>query len=654
MKSAFIILIMQLTICIAHQAYGQFTTQWVHRAGSTSGDAGTSVATDASGNIYVAGYFTGTVDFDPGPAVFDLSAVANNDAFLAKYNASGVFLWAISVGGTDTDIAEAVTTDASGNIYISINFGSVIDMDPGPGVANFTTPGFDSGILGKYDANGNYIWAIPLLTPASSGISDIAIDAANNIFITGAFHGTVDFDPGTAVANLTSSGNADIFFAKYDVNGNYQFAKSIGAGAFDVGFFIEVDGIGSILISGYYRLTVDFDPGAGVANLTAVGSLNDVFFAKYDANGNYLWARSIGASPNDIPGGIMTDASNNVIVTGGFSGTVDFDPGPTVVNLTPTGTDIFIAKYDANGNYIWAKGIGSTGTDASYALTGDGNGGFYISGEFGATVDFNPGAAITNITSNGNSDIFFARYNADGNFLSAGNVGGSSSDYSQDMELVDADNVLITGFFFGSADFDPGPGVNTLISAGVSDIFFGKFSSNSGSLPVTLSSFKTNCTVDGATLYWTSSQEQNSLNYIIEKSYNGVQFEMAGTVTAIGNSTVATHYTFTDKTNRSQKTFYRLRQNDNDGKFVYSKTIVSNCASSASVISIYPNPVINELTIVSRDPIQKITVYDVGGRVVNLIKQTQNKIDTRQLKKGMYILRIETIEGIFLKNFVKQ
>ena len=180
---------------------------------------------------------------------------------------------------------------------------------------------------------------------------------------------------------------------------------------------------------------------------------------------------------------------------------------------------------------------------------------------------------------------------------------------------MDADNVLITGFFFGSADFDPGPGVNTIISAGVSDIFFGKFNSNSGSLPVTLSSFKINCTGDGVNLSWTSSQEQNSLNYIVERSYNGIQFESTGTVAAIGNSTVATHYTFTDKTTSRQKTFYRLRQNDNDGTFTYSKIIVSNCNSLTSAISVYPNPVINELTIVSREPVQKITVYDAGGRM---------------------------------------
>ena len=292
MKSAFLIFIIPMTMCFSKQAFSQFTTQWVHRAGSASGDAGTSVAVDPSGNIYVTGYFTGTVDFDPGPPVFNLTAVANNDAFLAKYNASGVFLWAKSIGGADTDLAEAVTTDALGNVYISINFGATIDMDPGPGMASFTTVGFDSGILGKYDANGNYQWAILLASPASSGISDIKIDAANNIFITGAFHGTVDFDPGIAVENLTAASNADVFIAKYDANGNYQFAKRMGAGAFDVGFFIELDGTGSIIISGYYRLTVDFDPGPGVANLTAVGSLNDVFFAKYDANGNYLWAVS--------------------------------------------------------------------------------------------------------------------------------------------------------------------------------------------------------------------------------------------------------------------------------------------------------------------------------------------------------------------------
>src|SRR5262249_17116345 len=147
------------------------------------------------------------------------------------------------------------------------------------------------------------------------------------------------------------------------------------------GSFIELDGSGNIFVSGYYRLTVDFDPGPGTSNITAVGTLNDVFFAKFDAAGNFLWARSIGSTSNDIPGGISIDPTGNVIVVGGFNGTVDFDPGSGTENLTAEGRDIFLEKYDVNGNYTWAKRIGSTGTETAYAITGDGSGGFYVSGE---------------------------------------------------------------------------------------------------------------------------------------------------------------------------------------------------------------------------------------------------------------------------------
>jgi hypothetical protein len=652
-----ILVLLLIAILAFHTLSAQFTQTWVHALGNTTGDVGNAIARDANGNVFITGYFNGTVDFDPGTAVYNLTSGPNNDAYLAKYSAAGSLLWAHAFGSTDTDIGEAITTDGAGNVYLGMSFSNTIDMDPGTGLANFTSPGFSSGILAKYDANGNYLWAFMLASPGSSGVSDIVTDASNNVYFTGSFHGTVDFDPGPSTVNLVSGGNADICFAKYDANGNFILAKNMGAGAFDVGFSIEIDAALSIYISGYYRLTVDFDPGPATANITAVGTLNDIFFAKYDAAGNYLWAKSVGSTSNDVPGGIALDAAGNIFVSGGFAGVTDFDPGPGTVNITPQGRDIFLGKYDANGNYLWVKSIGGSGTDGSYATTSDGTGGCFITGEFTGIVDFDPGTATFNLASNGGTDIFFARFNAAGNFSSAGNVGGANSDLGRDIELAEPNSVIVTGYFQGTADFDPGTGVNNLTSAGIFDIYFGKYSSNSGSLPVTLTSFDAICTATVIQLSWNSKEEKNAARYVIEKSPDGIHFDSIGKIEAKG----AGDYRYNDQYVSIQKMFYRLRQVDRDERFIFSKTITAHCRIENEIIRLFPNPATDKLIIelnTSAGEVKHVRLIDVLGRTVKLagIKNPpgQLTIDIQSLPKGTYLLQVEYRNQVFQKQFMKQ
>jgi len=209
---------------------------------------------------------------------------------------------------------------------------------------------------------------------------------------------------------MTSVGSRDIFIAKYDNNGNYFWAKSIGGTVLDESFIIALDGYGNLYITGYFNATSDFDPGVGVANLVPVGS-RDILFAKYDNNGNYLWAKNIGSTLDDFGYSLAVDAVGNVYITGEFQGTADFDPGTGTANLTTNGSyDIYIAKYDNNGNYLWANKIGGTSSDAGNSITIDGSGNIYITGGFYGTTDFDPGAGTANLTSSGVSDIFFAKY----------------------------------------------------------------------------------------------------------------------------------------------------------------------------------------------------------------------------------------------------
>lgn len=457
---------------------------WAKNIGSTGTDYGQSIAVDDSGNSYITGYFNGTADFNPDTGTANLTSFGLDDIFFAKYDANGNYLWAKSIGGSGYDRGTNILVDGSGNILVTGFFYVTVDFDPDTGNASLASVGYSDIFFAKYDANGNYLWAKSIGSTADDWSNSIAVNRSGNVYITGAFNDTADFDPGAGTANLISMGFFNIFFAKYDANGNYLWAKSIGSTSNGYGNSITVDPSspdGNIYITGNFYGTADFDPGTATVNLMSVG-LYDIFLAKYDANGNYLWAKGVGSTGDDIGYGIAMDNSRNSYITGYFYNTADFDPDTGTSNLTSVGSeDIFFAKYDTNGNYLWAKSVGSTGSDISYSIAVNPylpGGNFYITGYFGGTSDFDPGADTVNLTSAGLSDIFFAKYDANGNYLWAKSIGGADYDIGYGI-AADRDslggNTYITGLLQSTADFDPGAGTANLIPVGFYDIFLARY-----------------------------------------------------------------------------------------------------------------------------------------------------------------------------------
>ncbi|MBI2280336.1 MAG: SBBP repeat-containing protein [Bacteroidetes bacterium] len=443
---------------------------WAKNMGGTSNDEGKSITTDAAGNVYTTGYFTGTADFDPGAGVFNLTSAGSQDIFVSKLDAAGNFMWAKKMGGTSIDIGYSITTDTSGNVYTTGYFQGTADFNPGAGVFNLTSAGGADIFVSKLDAAGNFMWAIKMGGTSEDVGLPITTDAAGNVYTTGYFQGTADFDPGAGVFNLTSAGGNDIFVSKLDAAGNFMWAIKMGSTSSDVGLSITTDAAGNVYTTGYFTGTADFDPGAGIFSLTSAG--DDIFISKLDAAGNFMWAIKMGSTSSDYGYSITTDASSNVYTTGYFTGTADFDPGAGVFNLTSAGSqDIFVSKLDAAGNFMWAIKMGSTLADHGRSITTDAAGNVYTTGYFTGTADFNPGAGGFNLTSAGSADIFISKLDAAGNFMWAIKMGGASNDYGQFITTDAAGNVYTTGYFMGTVDFDPGAGGFNLASAGGTDIF---------------------------------------------------------------------------------------------------------------------------------------------------------------------------------------
>jgi hypothetical protein len=196
-------------------------------------------------------------------------------------------------------------------------------------------------------------------TSEDVGLS-IVTDANGNVYSTGYFGGTADFDPSLGVMNLNSKGDRDIFIQKLDEDGNLLWVKEIGGIGRDVGFSIDVDVNGSIYITGYFQGVVDFDPDSGITNLTANGGI-DIFIQKLNKNGKLLWVKQMSGTGIDVGLSINIDLNGNIYSTGYFQSVVDFDPNSGITNLTSNGdNDIFINKLDSNGNLLWAKQIFKT------------------------------------------------------------------------------------------------------------------------------------------------------------------------------------------------------------------------------------------------------------------------------------------------------
>ena len=322
---------------------------WAKRFGDTLTDAGYGVAVDASGNVYTTGGFSSTVDFDPGDGTSNLVSAGSSDVFVSKLDSSGNFVWAKRFGGTLSDVANDLAIDGSGNVHTTGYFNGTVDFDPGDGTSNLVSAGTTDVFVSKLDSSGNFVWAKRFGGTSSDEAYGIDLDSSGNVYTTGFFYLTADFDPGSGTSNLTSVGSDDGFVSKLTSSGDFVWARQIGGSSGGYPEEIEVDSSGIVHITGYFQGTVDFDPGADTSNLTSAGSL-DIFVSKLTSAGDYAWAVRFGGTSSDWGRSIALDSSSNVYTAGYFNSTVDFDPGAGTCNKTSAGLhDVFVSKLNSAG-----------------------------------------------------------------------------------------------------------------------------------------------------------------------------------------------------------------------------------------------------------------------------------------------------------------
>lgn len=287
----------------------------------------------------------------------------------------------------------------------------------------------------------------------------IALDGAGNAYLSGYFYGTAIFGSQSLVASGGES-DADIFVAKLDPDGNWLWAVTAGGTEDDAGFRIAVDGSGYACLVGMFKNTATF----GSQTLTASGDF-DVFVAKLDSSGNWLWAAGAGGIHPDSGYGIALENSGVVYVTGLFMGTATFGSHTLTASADDTNTDIFVARLDPSGNWLWATRSGGTDHDAGFNIVTDDSGNAWVTGVFARTATF----GSHSLTAGGYYDVFVAKLNPSGNWLWAARAGGTELDdsYGYGIALDGSDNACVTGYFDGTANF----GSHSLITNGYRDIF---------------------------------------------------------------------------------------------------------------------------------------------------------------------------------------
>jgi gliding motility-associated-like protein len=337
-------------------------------------------------------------------------------------------------------------------------------------------------------------------------VMNATTDAEGNVFLCGHIIGTVDVDPGPGIYNISSNSYYEnAYLVKLDSLGNFVWAKCFNtANSYNTSYSaaVKTDTDGNVIITGTFWGSINCNPGGTACNLTANGYDRDIFVAKFDPDGNFIWARQGEGKFTEYVNDMSVDKEGDITICGIFSDTVDFDPGPAKYNLFSEGYsgDIFIWKLTSGGYLQYAKMIGGDSYDGVTDIDSDSEDNLYVAGYFSGAVDFDPGNGNSTLVAPG-SRAFLLKLDKDANFFWVKELdsGGTNSVLSVDS----AGNAYVTGSFYSQFDADPGAGVKILTSNGVSDCYVIKFRSSGDFV--------------WGTSYGSTSYEYSSSIYVNEK-----------------------------------------------------------------------------------------------------------------------------------------
>ncbi|MBL4658230.1 MAG: T9SS type A sorting domain-containing protein [Flavobacteriales bacterium] len=466
------------------ELYGQdLNLLWAKGVGGSFSDYGKEIAVDVSGNVFVAGNFTsGDADFDPGLGTAIHGAGTGGDGYIAKYNSQGDYLWSIFLGAGGSGHVFDIVLDDTGNVYACGTLQGTIDFDPGVGSQQLTSLNNQDLFIAKYSGQGDFRWANRLAGAFFYGNRGavIAVDQIGDIIIAGEFEDTCYFSSLPDSNYIISESSADLFIAKYSNGGNFQWAKNLVGSPNSNIEGVAVNSLNSIYITGFISQgSHDFDPGPDSTIVNATGTISDGYVAKYDVTGNFEWVNWIDALSQIYLYDIAIDLNGSVLIAGSFVNQVDMAPNQGTALLNSNYYTGVFAKYSSEGDYKWAKQIGSVSNDIAeiYGLAINSSGNIVVSGYFDGffgPTDFDPSADSMNLTASGR-DAYLAGYDSLGNFLWVKAIKGIDEQIGYSI-AIDNEDVYVSGTYMDSTFFEADTGNIVLLTPQFSrNIFFAKY-----------------------------------------------------------------------------------------------------------------------------------------------------------------------------------
>ncbi len=393
---------------------------------------------------------------------------SSNDIFLSTIAEAGNTLQIDVFGGSNNEYATGVVFDGNSNeAYIIGQFDGTFTA----GTTTLTSSGLNDVFIMKYDYMNGVQWLKSIGGTLDDIPTDVTIDNLGNIYVSGYFEGTVDFDPGIGTSAHTTNGQADGFVLKLDPMGNYLYSKTFGSPQNDYCATVATDNNGNVFLGGRYWGTMDFDPGLGVTNYTSAGGW-DIFTIKLTSSGTFDFGFRIGSTGDEYVNEFAFDGTD-ILATGYFEGTVDFDASGNVDNLTagPSGRSAFVWKFSPLFAHHWAHEFANGSDSEGTAIQVNSLGEVLAGGTFSGTIDFDPGTGTNNLTAGNES--YFLHLNSAGNFIYAGQIGGATG--TNRLRGIgtspNTDYVALAGNFDTTGDYDVTSGSSTLSTSGQNDGF---------------------------------------------------------------------------------------------------------------------------------------------------------------------------------------
>lgn len=358
--------------------------------------------------------------------------------------AAGTIDWSSAFGDAGAfQQGWAVASDLVGNLLVTGHFDGTVDFLGGAPLT--AVDGTDLFVV-KLNPAGSYMWSRRFGGTLDDRAFGVATDGNNGVVVTGHFRGGLDFSAGASP--LSTAGDFDIFVAKFDTNGIYEWSKQFGDSSDQFGYRVATDSANNVVLFGSFEGTVDF---SGANALDSAGD-TDLFLAKFEADGTYLWSQRYGDAETESAFDVAIDSADNIWVTGGFAGDLDFGGGA----LTSAGVaDAYVARLDGgNGDELFAQRYGDAQGQHGKAIDIAPGNAVFVAGEFGGSIDLG-GGALTAMS--GDRQIYVGKLDVAGAHLFSSAYGDDTSDqFVEDVAADEAGNVSVVGAFAGSIDFGAG------------------------------------------------------------------------------------------------------------------------------------------------------------------------------------------------------